>query len=194
MIQKKSVFLIVILGLFVNITSVYADEKESAAGINAYQVQPGDILEVNVWKEEGLLQEVIVRPDGGISFPLVGDFKAQGLSLQQIQEKITESLATYITDPVVTVSAKQLLGNKIYVIGKVNKPGEYVLNQYVDVMQALSIAGGMTPFSAVNDIIILRRDHQGQQQAIEFRYGDVEDGDDLQQNIILQSGDIVVVP
>ena len=104
-------------------------------------------------------------------------------------------MATYITDPVVTVSAKQLFGNKIHVIGKVNKPGEYVLNQYVDVMQALSMAGGMTPFSAVNDILILRRDNQGrQQQAIEFRYGDVEDGDDLHQNIMLQSGDVVVVP
>lgn len=194
MIQKTSVLFIVILSLFINSISAYADNKESAAGADAYQVKPGDFLEINVWKEEGLLQDVIVRPDGGISFPLVGDFKAQGLSLQQIQKKITESLATYITDPVVTVSAKQLLGNKVYVIGKVNKPGEYVLNQYVDVMQALSIAGGMTPFSAVNDILILRRDNQGQQQAIEFRYGDVEDGEDLQQNIVLQSGDVVVVP
>lgn len=159
-----------------------------------YTVQPGDVLEVNVWKEEGLLQDVLVRPDGGITFPLVGDLKAQGMSLVAIEAAITERLGKYIADPVVTVSAKQLLGNKIYVIGQVNKPGEYPVNRYVDVMQALSMAGGMTAFASVNDIIILRRDQQGKQHAIEFSYGDVADGDDLEQNILLQAGDVVVVP
>jgi polysaccharide export outer membrane protein len=129
-----------------------------------------------------------------LSFPLAGDFKAQGKSLVEIQKIISERLSQYIADPVITVSAKQLLGNRIYVIGKVNKPGEYIVNRYVDVMQALSMAAGMTPFSAVNDIKILRRNEEGKQQAIEFRYGDVEDGDDLEQNIILKNGDVVVVP
>ncbi len=174
------------------LSNAYADEKVVAT--EAYLVQPGDILEVNVWKEEGLLQEVLVRPDGGISFPLVGDFKAQGLSLEQIQKKISDSLSTYISDPVVTVSAKQLLGNRIYVIGKVNKPDQYLMTSKIDVMQALSMAGGMTPFASVNNIVILRRDNSGKQKAIEFEYGDVEDGDDLEQNIILQSGDVIVVP
>ena len=171
-----------------------ADELMANVEPNEYLVQPGDILEVNVWKEEGLLQEILVRPDGGLSFPLVGDFKAEGLTLKEIQSKITEDLSKYISDPVVTISAKQLLGNKVYVIGKVNRPGEYPINRYVDVMQALSIAGGMTTFASVNDIVILRRDNEGNQKAIEFRYGDVEDGDDLAQNVILQSGDVVVVP
>ncbi len=159
-----------------------------------YRVQPGDVLEINVWKEEGLIKEVVVRPDGGISFPLVGDLKAEGLGLVDIEKAIAERLSQYIADPVVTISAKQLLGNKIYVIGQVNKPGEYIVNRYVDVMQALSMAGGMTAFASVNNIIILRRDGEGNQQAIEFRYGDVEDGDDLEQNILLKSGDVVVVP
>ncbi len=173
---------------------VSAQDQVPLPESKAYLVQPGDILEISVWKEEGLQQEVLVRPDGGLSFPLAGDFKAQGKSLIEIQKIISERLSQYIADPVITVSAKQLLGNRIYVIGKVNKPGEYIVNRYVDVMQALSMAAGMTPFSAVNDIKILRRDKDGKQQAIEFRYGDVEDGEDLEQNIILKNGDVVVVP
>ena len=192
MILKKTVHLVFLFALYIPTYNISADEKIKNA--IAYQVQPGDVLEVNVWKEEGLLQEVLVRPDGGLSFPLVGDFKAQGKTIEEIQQIISERLGKYIADPVVTISAKQLLGNKIYVIGKVNQPGEFVLNSYVDVMQALSMAKGMTPFSAVNDIVILRRDENGVQKAIEFRYGDVEDGDDLDQNILLQSGDVVVVP
>lgn len=159
-----------------------------------YTVQPGDILEINVWKEEGLLKEVLVRPDGGISFPLIGDMTAEGLSLAEIQQEVTERLSQFIADPVVSISATQLLGNKIYVIGQVNKPGEYVVSRYVDVMQALSMAGGTTAFASKNSIIILRRDEQGEQHSIEFEYGDVEDGDDLEQNILLESGDVVVVP
>ena len=190
--QKHSMLPAVILAL--NFMTFTAHAGEQVKNVMAYQVQPGDILEVNVWKEEGLLQDVLVRPDGGMSFPLVGDIQVKGLSLEQIQKTITEHLSKFISDPVVTVSAKQLLGNKIYVIGKVNQPGEFVVNSYVDVMQALSMAKGMTPFAAVNDIVILRRDNEGKQRAIEFRYGDVEDGEELDQNIILQGSDVVVVP
>lgn len=186
----------VILATLLSISSVYAESEvhSEISSQQEYHVQPGDILEINVWKEEGLLQEILVRPDGGASFPLVGDFQAQGLSLAQIDQIISERLSQYITEPVVTVSAKQLLGNKIYVIGKVNRPGEYPTNRNIDVMQVLSMAGGMTPFASVNDILILRRDEQGKQHAIEFYYGDVEDGDDLEQNILLKPGDIIVVP
>jgi len=194
MIQINSLPLGLFFYLLFQVGVLQAADTGQAVSVKAYQVEPGDILEVNVWKEEGMQQEVLVRPDGGMSFPLVGDFQAQGLSLEQIQKLIAERLQKYISDPVVTVSAKQLQGNKIYVIGKVNKPGEFVVTRYVDVMQALSMAGGMTPFSAVNDIIVLRRDKTGKQRAIEFRYGDIEDGDDLEQNIMLQSGDVVVVP
>ncbi len=153
------------------------DVSQASAVETAYKVNPGDILEINVWKEEGMVQEVLVRPDGGISFPLVGDLIVQNLTLSQIEKAVTEKLAQYLSDPVVTVLAKQLLGNKIYVIGQVNKPGEYVVNSYVDVMQVLSMAGGMTPFAAENSILILRRQNNGQQQAIEFEYGELEDFD-----------------
>lgn len=162
--------------------------------VKSYIVQPGDVLDVNVWKEEGLQKEVLVRPDGGMSFPLVGDFKAQGMTLDQVQRYISEHLVKYIPDPVVTVSALKLMGNKIYVLGKVTKPGEYPFNSFLDVVQALALAGGTTPFAAVNDIKVLRRDASGAQRSIPFKYGDVEEGKSLKQNVVLQSGDTVVVP
>ncbi len=189
-------FAVVSLMLFSShgLSETNVDVSQASATETAYKVNPGDILEINVWKEEGMVQEVLVRPDGGISFPLVGDLIVQNLTLSQIEKAVTEKLGQYLSDPVVTVLAKQLLGNKIYVIGQVNKPGEYVVNSYVDVMQVLSMAGGMTPFAAENSILILRRQNNGQQQAIEFEYGELEDGDELQQNIMMKAGDVVVVP
>lgn len=186
--------LILLILSFTLFQPVSAQEQKISTQSGTYLVQAGDILSINVWKEEGLQLEVLVRPDGGLSFPLAGHINAQGKSLNDIEQVISERLSKYITDPVVTVTASQLLGNKIFVIGKVGSPGEFIINRDIDVMQALSMAGGMTPFSDVNDIKILRRDQYGHQQAIEFRYGDVEDGDDLEQNIILKSGDVVIVP
>lgn len=158
-----------------------------------YLIKAGDTLLVSVWKEADLQQEVLVRPDGGFSFPLAGDISAAGRTVDDIANLLTQRLERYIPDTVVTVAVTAINGNKIYVIGQVNNPGAFVMNPRVDVMQALSMAGGATPFAELNDIIILRRSARGQ-TALEFRYGDVERGRNLQQNIMLQSGDVVVVP
>lgn len=165
----------------------------SAAETDVYLVQPGDVLSISVWKEEDLLREVLVRPDGGISFPLVGDMQAANRSVSELQSQIGTKLEKYIPDPLVTVAVRQLDGNKIYVIGKVNRPGEFIATRYLDVVQALSVAGGMTPYAAANKIKILRRTN-GKLSAIPFKYGEIEKGDSLHQNIILQSGDVVLVP
>jgi polysaccharide export outer membrane protein len=157
-----------------------------------YALQPGDVLAVSVWKEPDLQGEVLVRPDGGISFPLVGNIDASGKSVEQLGEEISARIAKYLSDPVVTVSLKQMLGNRIYVLGKVNKPGEFVVNRYVDVLQALSMAGGVNPFADRNKIQVLRRGDSGQ-ISIPFSYDAVEKGD-LKQNILLQAGDIILVP
>ncbi len=159
----------------------------------AYLIQPGDVLEISAWKEPDLLRTVLVRPDGGLSFPLVGQTQAAGNSVAQLQELITEGLTKYIPDPVVTVAIRELSGNKVYVVGQVQRPGEFVANRYLDVVQALSMAGGMTPYAAANKIKVLRREN-GELTAIPFRYGDIEKGENLEQNIILQSGDVVLVP
>jgi polysaccharide export outer membrane protein len=175
--------------------NAYATDNEShAAEINAYTIHAGDLLSISVWKEPDLQQDVLVRPDGGISFPLLGDLPAKGKSVATIAADIRDKLQHYIPDPVVNVAVKQLLGNKIFVIGKVNRPGELVLNQPLDVVQALSAAGGMTPFADVGDILILRRNEAGKQTAIKFDYGQVEEGQDLDSNIFLAGGDVVIVP
>ena len=139
---------------------------------NAYAVLPGDILQISVWKEPDLQLKVLVRPDSAFSFPLAGDISTKGLSVVDLQAKLTQRLRRYISDPVVTVSVSEVLGNKIFVIGQVNKPGGFVVNPRVDVMQALSMAGGLTAFAATNDIKILRRT-ASHPIAISFKYNDV---------------------
>jgi polysaccharide biosynthesis/export protein len=158
-----------------------------------YTVKPGDVLSVAVWKEPDLQGPVLVRPDGTFSFPLAGQIDARGKSVLELQQMITDKLKKYISDPVVTVSISEVKGNKVYVLGQVNKPGEFIVNPRVDVMQALSMAGGTTAYAALGDITILRRTDSGQ-QSLPFHYADVARGRNLQQNIMLQAGDVVVVP
>lgn len=159
----------------------------------AYLIQPGDLLSISVWKEQDLQREVLVRPDGHISFPLVGDLHAAGQDVEKIRASIRERLIRFVPDAEVTVSVLQLNGNKIYVIGKVNRPGEFTMARNTDVMQALTMAGGTARFAGVKDILILR--HIGDSQtAIPFNFDDVEKGENLEQNIVLQAGDVVVVP
>jgi polysaccharide export outer membrane protein len=183
--------LLIALLMFLSLQVAQADEGTSTD--NTYRIQPGDVLDISVWQEENLQKQVLVRPDGGMSFPLVGDMQAAGKSVTDVQKQITERLTKYIPDPVVTVAMMNLDGNKVYVIGKVARPGVFPVTRYIDVVQALSMAGGMTPYAADNKITVLRREN-GKQRSIPFRYGDIEKGQDLEQNIILQSGDVVVVP
>src|SRR5687768_10206143 len=163
------------------------------AADSGYAVKPGDVLEISVWKEPDLQRTVLVRPDGAFSFPLVGEIDARGKSVSELNRLVAERLSKYIADAVVTVSLTEVKGNKIFVIGQVNKPGEFIVNPSVNVMQALSMAGGVTAFAATNDIKILRRSGTTQ-QALPFPYGDVVRGRSLNQNIELVSGDVVVVP
>ncbi|MEI6719284.1 MAG: polysaccharide biosynthesis/export family protein [Betaproteobacteria bacterium] len=165
---------------------------ESQAG-PGYRLSPEDVLEISVWKEEGLRKEVIVRPDGGISFPLVGEIMAVGKTAVEIQAEVTERLKKVINDPVVSVSVLKVAGNRIYVIGRVNKPGEFTAGRYIDVLQALSMAGGLTPFAAEDDIKVLRK-RNGRDEVFRFQYSDIRKGRKLEQNILLQGGDVVVVP
>ena len=160
---------------------------------NNYILQPGDDLQISVWKETDLTYETIIRPDGGISFPLAGDLPAAGHTVSELTAMLEKRIRRYEPDAVVTVVVKAALGNRVYVIGKVNKPGDFALNRPIDVMQALSLAGGATPFANTNRIRVLRREG-ARQYTYAFHYSDVERGRNLQQNILLKSGDTVVVP
>ena len=170
-----------------------AQAQGNVAAGEAYEVQAGDLLFISVWKEPELQKEVLVRPDGAISFPLSGEINSRNKTVEELRIELTSRLSKYIPDLVVTVSVLEINGNKVFVIGQVNKPGEFVVNPRVDVMQALSMAGGTTPFADLKNIRILRRTSTGQ-TALEFRYDDVIRGRRLEQNILLESGDVVVVP
>ena len=154
---------------------------------------PEDVLEISVWKEDALKKDVLVRPDGGIAFPLVGELQAQGKTPGQLQQEITKRLAKYIPSPVVSVSVLKIASNKIYVIGKVAKPGEFAIGRYVDVMQALAMAGGLNPFAAESKIKVLRKEN-GQDVVLPFDYDRVKKGMGLEQNVRLRPGDTVIVP
>lgn len=158
-----------------------------------YTLSAGDELEVSVWKEPDLTKTVVVRPDGKFTVPLAGEVVAARRTIDQVQTDITNRLKKYIPEAVVTVAVTKLEGNRIYVIGQVNKPGTFTMNPRLNVLQALSMAGGMTPFAATNDIIIMRN-AGGQQRTLPFRYGEVAKGRNLEQNMSLEAGDVVIVP
>lgn len=159
-----------------------------------YRINKGDKLKIDVWQEENLHAEVMVLPDGTISFPLVGIIQAAGKTADELQTFLQQRLEEYIPGPEVNISLITVEGNQIFMIGEVTRPGPYIMSKNLDVMQALSLAGGLTPYAAKNDIRILRRATDGFSETIPFAYGDVEDGDNLEANILLQSGDTVIVP
>lgn len=160
-----------------------------------YKIQPGDKLYISVYNEEDLQKDIVVRPDGGITFPLIGDVEAKGKSVAQLRQEIADRLDKFIPDATVSVSLKEVIGNKVFVLGQVKNPGEYVLTGDIDVLQALSMAGGLTAFANTNKIKVIRRDPATRsKEVIPFSYKKVMRGEDLDQNITLRSGDTIIVP
>jgi polysaccharide export outer membrane protein len=200
MIPMRAIFALLLSAL---VSSSFAAAPDTAApktGIEppgatlpGYRLQPGDLITVSVWKEVDLQAEVLVRPDGGFSFPLAGEVDAVGKTVEDIRAVLADRLKRYIPNPVVTVAIKSIGGNRIFVVGKVIHAGDFPFSSPLDVMQAIALAGGTTPYAAINDIVILRRQN-GQQEALHFHYSDVARGRELAQNIQLLSGDTVVVP
>jgi len=184
-------FGLMLMLILARVTAASGDPAQAPA--EGYQLQPGDLLTVNVWKETDLQSEVLIRPDGGISFALAGDMQAAGLTTDQLRQELETRVRKLVPDAVVTVSVKSPNGNRIFVIGKVNHPGDFPLLRPIDVMQAISMAGGLTPFASNNHIRILHREG-GKISSYRFRYDQVAKGEHLQQNFLLQSGDTVIVP
>lgn len=159
-----------------------------------YAVGPGDVIYISVWKNEELTKLLTVLPDGKISFPLIGEILAEGKTAAQLKKEIEERLSPrFVLDPVLTVEVRQVNSMLIYVIGKVNHPGRFALNSNINVLQALSMAGGLNPFAKRNRIKIFREE-DGKTAVFEFRYDEVSDGTNLEQNIQLKKGDVIVVP
>ena len=160
---------------------------------DSYTLNPGDVLQVTVWKEDGLDREVLVLPDGSVTFPLAGSVRAQGLTPAQLEDQLKRQLASFIPDASLSVSVKAPLGHSVSVIGQVAKPGEFVLGHRTTVMQALAMAGGLTPYAGSGNIIILHREKDGETSRA-FPYDDVVRGLSLADDIVLTPGDVIVVP
>ncbi|MCX7102478.1 MAG: polysaccharide export protein [Methylobacter sp.] len=168
--------------------------KEQLPDDSNYLLSPGDLLDITVWKEEGLQQQqILVAPDGNITFPFAGTIMAAGKPISLLQETIAGKMSAYIADPVINIKLLQNNGNSIFVVGKVNKPGQFPVNRRIDIMQAISLAGGLTVFADDDSIKVLRRVGK-EVKVFSFDYSDVVDGQHLEQNIILEAGDTVTVP
>jgi polysaccharide biosynthesis/export protein len=167
--------------------------KGAIAETEKYLINPGDVMEISVWNEDALKREVTVLPDGSIGFPLTGSIQAAGRSVEDLKKELTTKLTEFIAEPVVNVVIKSAGGNVVYVTGQVKLPGKFIMTEPMNVMQILSLAGGLTPFAKGDDIVILRKTSKGA-ESIKFEYSDLENGNGLNKNHILKSGDVVVVP
>lgn len=165
----------------------------TAQAADRYLLNSGDVLDVSVWNEDALKKQVTVLPDGTISFPLAGELQAKGKTVADLQTELKAKLAKFLADPVVTVSVSSVDGNRVHILGKVTNPGSFKMSQPLDVLQALSLAGGLSTYAEENNIIVIRRDGD-KQQVFHFRYADIKKGENLKTNITLQSGDVIVVP
>jgi polysaccharide export outer membrane protein len=167
-----------------------AQEQAPAA---EYTIGPGDVLLISAWKDEALTRQVVVLPDGKVAFPLIGQLTAAGRTVADLTREIEQKLARFVPDVTLSVVVHQVNSMMVYVIGRVNNPGRFVLNADVNVLQALAMAGGLNPFAKRGDIKIFRESGGGT-KILFFDYDTVSAGDSVKQNIRLQRGDVIVVP
>ena len=192
--MNKSAWTVVAVILFCFCSSqAFAEEKTADLPVVDYVIGPGDVLDISVWKEQALTKLVTVLPDGRISFPLVGEITAGGKTLDQLTKELEKRLARFVPDLNLSVLVHQVNSYMVYVIGRVNNPGRFVLNSNIDVMQALAMAGGLNPFAEQGNVKIFR-EAPGGKKIFDFDYNDVANGKKLEQNIMLKHGDIIVVP
>jgi polysaccharide export outer membrane protein len=158
-----------------------------------YIIGSGDILEISVWKEPDLAKLVTVLPDGKITFPLIGQIVAEGATLEQLKTQIEKKILRFVPNPNLTVAVHEIKSLYVYIVGKVHKAGRFELNTNIDVLQALALAGGLNPFAKKSKIKIFRKS-EGRTLLFEFDYDRVSEGNNLEQNITLQRGDVIVVP
>jgi polysaccharide export outer membrane protein len=200
--MKRNLFLISFL-LGIGLCAGVAEDKKAPAtpGTQSslqtvdskYVIGPEDVLNISVWKEPDVSGSVPVRPDGKISLPLLNDVQAAGLTPMQLTDDLTEKLKQFITDPRVTVTVSTVNSRRVYVLGEVTRPGAITLSPDMTVLQALTSAGGPSPYAKTAKIYVLRKEN-GTQTKLPFNYKDVIKGGSVDQNISLKAGDTIVVP
>jgi len=153
-----------------------------------------DVLAINVWKEPDVSRSIPVRSDGKISLPLVGELQAAGRSPLKLEQDIAARLKNYIAEPEVTVIVQQINSQKFNILGQVNRPGSYVINNSATVLDAIALAGGFRDFAKQKNVYVLRQNSDGSQSRLAFNYKDVVKGKNSTQNVKLQPRDTIVVP
>jgi polysaccharide export outer membrane protein len=166
---------------------------QAEENLEVYRLRHGDSVLVSVWREEGLQKEIRVLPDGSITFPLAGRLAVAGLSSTEVERQLAVKLKEYIPDPVVSVIITGIEGSRVYVLGKVLKPGPVILSAPTTVLQALSQSGGLDKFADGDLIRIIRVTSNGQ-EVLPVRYNDLLKGKDLGTNVQLRAGDTILVP
>jgi polysaccharide export outer membrane protein len=179
-------------------TSLSATDAKTTASPTAaadeFVIGPGDVLAINVWKEQEVSRVIPVRSDGRISLPLIGELQASGQTPRQLEAEVTKRLKDYVADPAVTVVVQEIHSQKINVVGMVSHPGSFPLARPMTVVDAIATAGGFRDFAKQKDIYVLHKDAGGKQVRVPVNYKNVIKNIHPEQNIELQSGDTVVVP
>jgi polysaccharide export outer membrane protein len=167
-----------------------AAEMETPPG---YVIGPDDALAIVFWREKELSADVVVRPDGMISLPLLNDVKAEGLTPDQLRVSLTTAASKFVEEPTVTVVVKAINSRRVYITGQVGKPGPYPLGGPTTVLQLLATSGGVAEYAKKDKIMVVRKEN-GKDVVHKFNYEEVMEGKKLQQNIELKPGDTVIVP
>jgi polysaccharide export outer membrane protein len=192
--MKPSILLATLFGILLPMPLVAQEDaaRRSASASADYLIGVEDVLSVSVWKEPDLSKNVNVRPDGKITVPLVGDLQAAGKTPAQLSTSIGEGLARYVNQPIVTVTVEQINSFKVYMIGEVGKQGELALKRRMRLLQAIAMAGGLSPYASKNIVVV--RDEGGREVRTEIDYRKLVSGERPELNIYLKPGDTIIVP
>jgi len=171
-----------------------ADERTPSPHLD-YIIGPEDVLEISVWKNSDLSKTVMVRPDGKISLPLIGDVRASGLTPEELRENIVKELGEYQQTVVASVIVDQINSYKVFVFGEVASPGVYSLKRRTSLVQVIAMAGGFNQFASRNDIIVIRESDGEKSKRTVIRFDDIVYSEkSTEKNIVLKPGDTVFVP
>lgn len=192
--MKKMVWILVAAAMgLCSAGDIFAAGEQETSPLADYVIGPGDMLYISVWKDESLTRQAVVLPDGKIAFPLVGQLPAAGRTVAELTTDMEQKLERFVPGVTLSIVVQQVNSLMVYVIGKVNNPGRFLLNSDIKVLQALAMAGGLNPFAKRGDIKIFR-EAGGGTKILYFDYDKVTGAEEVRQDIRLRRGDVIVVP
>ena len=184
-------FIFIVLSMFFIV--INTDLAVAADKPDIYQLRQGDTILISVWREDTLQRQVVVLPDGSVTFPLIGRVEVAGLSTTEVENKIIKKLKEYFPEPIVTVVIVGIDGNRAYITGKVIRPGPLILSGPISVLQAISLVGGLDRFADESGIKVIRS-ISNEQKIMPVNYKEIISGKNMSTNVLLKAGDTIVVP